>query len=195
MMPERWREIERLYHAALERSIEERAAFLTEACGNDGALRRELDSLLEYHTRARDFIETPAGDGRLATVVRQLEASSIPGRFIGRVFGSYEVKALIAAGGMGEVYRAVDPRLNRTVAIKTLHEHLSNDPQRIERFTREARIISSLNHPHICTLHDIGMQDNIQYLVMEHIDGETLEKRLERGALAPPWCATPNPPR
>jgi eukaryotic-like serine/threonine-protein kinase len=183
MTPERWREIERLYHAALERRAEERAAFLTEACGNDGTLRRELDSLLEYHARAGDFIETPAGDGRLTTAVRRLEASSIPGRFIGRVFGAYELKALIASGGMGEVYRAVDPRLNRTVAIKTLHEHLSNDPHRIERFKREARIISSLNHPHICTLHDIGMQDNILYLVMEHIEGETLEKRLERGAL------------
>ena len=183
MPPARWREIERLYSAALERSTEERAAFLTEACGNDGALRREVDSLLEYHTRAGAFIETPAGDAHLGTAVRQLEASSIPGRFIGRVFGAYEVKALIGAGGMGEVYRAVDPRLNRTVAIKTLHEHLSNDPQRIERFKREARIISSLNHPHICTLHDIGMQDQILYLVMEHIDGETLEKRLESGAL------------
>lgn len=183
MTPERWREIERLYQAALERSGEERAAFLTEACGNDGALRAEIESLLEYHARAGDFIERPAGDGRLATAVRRLETSSIPGRFSGRVFGSYELQALIATGGMGEVYRAVDARLNRTVAIKTLHERLSNDPQRIERFRREARIISSLNHPHICTLHDIGMQDNIQYLVMEHIDGETLEKRLERGAL------------
>src|SRR5215207_2224945 len=113
MTPERWREIERLYHAALERSSEQRAAFLTEACGSDGALRRELESLLEYHARAEDFIEKPAGDGRLATAVRGLETSSIPGRFIGRVFGSYELKALIAAGGMGEVYRAVDPRLNR----------------------------------------------------------------------------------
>ena len=183
MTPERWREIERLYHAALERSAEQRAAFLTGACGNDGALRRELESLLEYHARAKEFIEKPAADGRLATAVRGLETSSIPGRFIGRGFGSYELKALIAAGGMGEVYRAVDPRLNRTVAIKTLHEHLSNDSQRIERFKREARIISSLNHPHISTLHDIGMQDGIHYLVMEHIEGETLEKRLERGAL------------
>jgi serine/threonine protein kinase len=182
MRPERWREIERLYYAALERSTEERAAFLIEACGNDGALREEVESLLEYHARAGDFIERPAGDGRLATAVRRLEAS-IPGRFIGRVFGSYELKALIAAGGMGEVYRAVDSRLNRTVAIKTLPEHWSNDPQRIERFSREARIVSSLNHPHICTLHDVGMQDNIHYLVMEYIDGETLEKRLERGAL------------
>jgi eukaryotic-like serine/threonine-protein kinase len=183
MTPERWREIERLYHAALERSAEERATFLAEACGNDGALRREVESLLEYHPRAGDFIERPAGDGRLASAFRRLETSSIPGRFAGRVFGSYEVKVLIAAGGMGEVYRAVDLRLNRTVAIKTLPAHLSNDPQRIERFKREARIVSSLNHPHICTLHDIGMQDDIHYLVMEHINGETLETRLERGAL------------
>ena len=183
MTPERWREIERLYHAALERSPEERAAFLTDACGHDAALRREVDSLLEYQSRARDFIETPAGGRRLSAAVRRLGTSVIPGRFVGRVFGSYELKALIAAGGMGEVYRAVDPRLNRTVAIKTLHEHLSDDPERIERFNREARIISSLNHPHICTLHDVGMQDDIQYLVMEYIEGETLEKRLERGAL------------
>ena len=73
MTPERWREIERLYHAALERSAEERAAFLTEACGDDGALRREVESLLEYHARAGDFIERPAGDGRLASAVRRLE--------------------------------------------------------------------------------------------------------------------------
>ena len=131
MTPERWREIERLYYAALEHGSEERAAFLTEVCGNDGILRREVESLLEYHTRAGDFIEKPAGDGRLTTAVRRLEASSIPGRFVGRMFGPYEVKALIAAGGMGEVYRAVDPRLNRTVAIKTLPEHFSNHPQRI----------------------------------------------------------------
>jgi eukaryotic-like serine/threonine-protein kinase len=183
MTPERWREIERLYYAALERSTEERAAFLTEACGHDEALRREVESLFEYYARAKDFIERPAVDGRLTSAVRRLEASSIPGRFVGRVFGSYELKALIATGGMGEVYRAVDVRLNRTVAIKTLPEHFSNDPQRIERFKREARIVSSLNHPHICTLHDIGIQDDIHYLVMEHIEGETLEKRLERGAL------------
>jgi len=101
MTPERWREIERLYHAALERSTGERAAFLTEACGNDDALRRELESLLEHQVRATDFIETPAGAGRLATAVRRLEASSFPGRFIGRVFGSYELQALIATGRHG----------------------------------------------------------------------------------------------
>src|SRR5438094_785871 len=156
MTPERWREVERLYHAALARDAGERAAFLTETCGGDHELRREVESLFDYQAQARDFIERPAVHGRLASAVRRLEQSSVPGRFVGRVFGSYEVKALIAAGGMGEVYRAVDTRLNRTVAIKTLPEHLSNDPERIERFKREARIVSSLNHPHICTLHDVG---------------------------------------
>jgi serine/threonine protein kinase len=181
MTPERWREIERLYHLALERDAGARAAFLTDACGGDAALRREVESLLDCHGEAGDFIERPAVEGRLAGAVRRLEQPSLPGRFVGCVFGSYEVKALIAAGGMGEVYRAVDTRLNRTVAIKTLPAHLSSNPERRERFTREARIVSSLNHPHICTLHDVGVQDDVQYLVMEHIDGETLQTRLEQG--------------
>ena len=116
MTPERWREIERLYHAVLERDADERAAFLADACGDDDALRREVESLFDYQARAKDFIERPAVQGRLASAVRRLEQSSMPGRFVGRAFGSYEVKALIAAGGMGEVYRAVDTRLNRTVA-------------------------------------------------------------------------------
>jgi serine/threonine protein kinase len=100
-----------------------------------------IESLFEYDARAKNFIERPAVDGPLSSVVRRYEAASIPGRFVGRAFGSYELKALIAAGGMGEVYRAVDVRLNRTVAIKTLSEQFSNDPQRIERFKREARIV------------------------------------------------------
>src|SRR3954454_25341365 len=183
MTPERWRDIERLYHAVQGRGTEERAAFLSDSCRNDAALRRDVESLLEFQLRAGDFIERPAVEGQLASAVRRLEQSSVPGRLVGRTFGFYEGKALIAAGGMGEVYRALDTRLNRTVAIKTLPEHLSNDPERRERFAREARLISSLNHPYICTLHDVGIEDNIHYLVMEHIDGETLQKRLERGPL------------
>ena len=101
----------------------------------------------------------------------------------GTRLGPYEVKALIGAGGMGEVYRATDTRLDRTVAIKVLPEHLASDPQRRERFEREARAVSSLNHPHICTLHDIGEQDGIHYLVMEYGEGETLQQRLEKGRL------------
>ena len=97
--------------------------------------------------------------------------------------GPYEILEAIGAGGMGEVYRANDTRLGRTVAIKILPAHLSCDPVRKQRFEREARTISSLNHPHICVLHDVGQQDGIDYLVMECIEGATLSKRLERGAL------------
>jgi serine/threonine protein kinase/Tol biopolymer transport system component len=179
----RWRQIERLYHAALECDAAERAAFLSGACGADLALRREVECLLDCRSRAADFIEQPAVPGPLASAVRRLGEASVPGCFVGRTFGSYEIRALIAAGGMGEVYRALDIRLNRTVAIKTLPAHLSDDPDRRERLAREAQIISSLNHPHICTLHDVGVQDGIHYLVMEHVDGDTLQKRLERGPL------------
>jgi serine/threonine protein kinase len=101
----------------------------------------------------------------------------------GTKLGPYEIIAPIGAGGMGEVYRAKDTRLDRTVAIKVLPSHLSADPERKQRFEREARTISSLNHPHICTLHDIGHQDGIDYLVMEYVEGESLAQRLEKGAL------------
>jgi eukaryotic-like serine/threonine-protein kinase len=97
--------------------------------------------------------------------------------------GPYEILDAIGAGGMGEVYRARDTRLDRTVAIKILPAHLSSDPVRKQRFEREAKTISSLNHPHICMLHDVGQQDGIDYLVMEYVEGETLAKRLEKGAL------------
>jgi serine/threonine protein kinase/Tol biopolymer transport system component len=99
--------------------------------------------------------------------------------------GPYEVQSFLAAGGMGEVYRAVDTRLGRTVAIKFLPPRLARDPERRERFSREAAIVSQLNHPHICALYDLGVDQGIPYLVMEFVDGETLQVRLERGAI--PW--------
>jgi serine/threonine protein kinase len=153
--PDRWREIERLYYAALERDAAQRAKFLNDACGGDEGLRREVESLLAYHGTANDFMALPAVTANLArlspiaSAVRRTQESSAPGRLVGRVFGSYEVQALIAAGGMGEVYRAVDTRLDRTVAIKTLHGQLADDPDRQERFSREANIVSRLNHPHL----------------------------------------------
>lgn len=101
----------------------------------------------------------------------------------GTKLGPYEVIGPIGAGGMGEVYRARDTRLERTVAVKILPTHLSDDPIRKQRFEREAKSISGLNHPHICTLYDIGTQDGVAYLVMECVEGETLAKRLERGPL------------
>lgn len=101
----------------------------------------------------------------------------------GTRLGPYEISDQIGAGGMGEVYRATDTRLDRAVAIKVLPEHLATDPQRRERFEREAKVVSSLNHPHICTLYDVGEQDGTHFLVMELVDGQTLERRLQKGRL------------
>src|SRR4029077_9479888 len=101
----------------------------------------------------------------------------------GSKLGPYEIVSPLGAGGMGEVYRARDTRLERTVAIKILPAQFSADPVRKQRFEREAKTISSLNHPHICTLHDGGSQDGCDYLVMECVEGETLANRLEKGPL------------
>ena len=105
----------------------------------------------------------------------------------GTKLGPYEILSPIGSGGMGEVYKAKDTRLDRVVAIKVLSSHLSNNPDVRERFEREARTISGLNHPNICVLHDIGKQDGIDYLVMEYLEGETLAQRLATLRRVRPW--------
>ena len=101
----------------------------------------------------------------------------------GSRLGPYEILSAIGAGGMGEVYRAKDTRLDRTVAIKVLPSHLSDNVAMRQRFEREARAVAGLNHPHICTLYDIGTQEGVDFLVMEYLEGETLADRLSKGAL------------
>jgi serine/threonine protein kinase len=101
----------------------------------------------------------------------------------GTKLGPYEIQSLLGAGGMGEVYRALDTRLDRTVAVKVLASHLSSSPELKQRMDREGRAISSLNHPHICQLYDIGSQSGTDYLVMEFLEGETLAERLRKGAM------------
>ena len=169
--------ISRIYVAALEVAEEERPSFLEQACQGDVELRCELESLLAYEARADGFIDRPAlqiGAENLAAERKSL---------IGRQLGHYQIVARIGAGGMGEVYRATDTRLNRTVAIKVLSAHLSLRPDLRKRFEREAKAISNLNHPNICALHDIGRQEGFDYLVMEYLEGETLAKRLKKGPL------------
>jgi Tol biopolymer transport system component/predicted Ser/Thr protein kinase len=154
MSPERWQKIERLYHAALEREPGGRSAFLDQACQGEVKLRREVEALLAQGDAA--------GDSTVTTLTP------------GAQLGPYQIEAQIGAGGMGSVYRAVDTRLGRKVAIKICAQQFSG------RFEREARAISSLNHPHICTLYDVGPN----YLVMELVEGETLAARLQKGGLA-----------
>src|SRR6187551_2147748 len=110
--------------------------------------------------------------------------SSSPHGLVGSLLGVYRIEQLVGAGGMGEVYRGTDTRLDRRVAIKVLRAGTSADSDRRGRFEREARAIASLNHPGICTLHDVGEHGGIDYMVMEYVEGETLARRLEREPLA-----------
>jgi serine/threonine protein kinase len=170
MEKQHFERLEELYHAAVEQPLGQREAFLATACHDDAELRREVEALLAH-----------SGEGVLDQPPTQLLDSG--GLEPGARLGPYEIVASIGSGGMGEVYRARDTRLDRIVAIKVLAAHFSSHPEARERFEREARAVSSLNHPHICTLHDVGSQDGIDYLVMEYLEGETLASRLSRGAL------------
>jgi serine/threonine protein kinase len=126
--------------------------------------------------------EQPDADAVLSTTAVE-PSTKASASLIGKRVGNYDLQARIGKGGMGEVYKARDSRLDRIVAIKILSPHLANDAQLRERFEREARTVARLNHPHICTLYDIGRQDGIDYLVMEYIEGETLAETLRRGRL------------
>jgi serine/threonine protein kinase/Tol biopolymer transport system component len=177
MTSDRWEQINRLYHAALEIEEKERPSFLEEACGADAALRGEVQSLLNMHAQVDGFLDKPA----VEEVVKGLKDE--PPSLLGRQLGPYQILGVLGAGGMGEVYRAKDSRLNRTVAIKVLPRHLWERADLRQRFAREARAIAGLNHANICALHDIGREDGIDFLVMEYLEGETLSKRLKRGPL------------
>ena len=172
MTPDRWSEIERLYHAAAARDVEERATFLADACGPDDALRQEVESLLALDSRAEEFLSTPALPGV------KLEAGPSA---VGQRLGPYTVHALLGAGGMGDVYRAHDGSLGRDVAIKVLPPAFTSDPDRLARFDREARILASLNHPHIGAIYGVQYADGIQALVLELVEGPTLADRLSEG--------------
>ena len=169
MAPERWRQIEDIFNAALEREPPERSAFLENACRGDEPLRRRVEALLHQDGQDGKLLSQP-----IEKLVDEVLAGgpAEAGLSPGSMAGPYRIGERLGAGGMGEVYRAQDTRLNRTVAIKTLKARFT------ERFEREARAISALNHPHICTLYDIGSQDGIGYLVMEYVEGEPLKGPL-----------------
>jgi serine/threonine protein kinase/streptogramin lyase len=182
MDPERWQQLERLYHAALERVPGERVAYLRDACGGDDSLRREIEELLDYQAGAQTFIETPALQIMAWEEARAQESAHHFRLAAGIHLGPYEVLKPLGAGGMGEIYSARDTRLGRMVALKILSAQMTAQVG-FRRLRREARAISSLNHPNICTLHDIGRDNDIDYLVMEYVEGQTLAARLQEGPL------------
>jgi eukaryotic-like serine/threonine-protein kinase len=176
--PDRWQRVEALYHAARERNVEERAAFLDAACKDDVALRREVESLLAQSASNDGFLSEPAM-AVAAPLIRNPAATVL----IGRRIGAYQVQTLLGVGGMGEVYRARDTKLGRDVAIKILPRVFTSDPERLARFEREARVLASLNHTNIATIHGIEDLDGHRALVLELVEGETLAERIQRGAL------------
>jgi len=179
MTPERWMDVERLFHAALERHPLERAAFLDDACAGDTELRSETQSLLDESSLEDGFLEGQAVDA--ATRLTGIPASS---RLTGERFGDYELKTSLGAGGMGEVYRARDLKLGREVAIKLLPALFANDVDRIARFRREAQILAALNHPHIAAIYALEERLGVVGLVLELVEGPTLADRLASGALS-----------
>src|SRR5262245_50395298 len=170
---ERWATVKRLHQAALDREAGPRAAFLADACAGDETLRREVESLLAHEDRAQSFMESPAIDVA-AKNVHDNDSTSL----VGRTLGHFHVEAQLGAGGMGEVYRARDTRLDRAVALKVLPPDFTGDADRMQRFAREARAASALNHPNVATVHDIGESDSVRFIVMEYVEGQTLAKRL-----------------
>jgi serine/threonine protein kinase len=138
-------------------------------------LRREVQSLLAYAAEAESFLERPAVD-----IAPKPPCESHEATLVGRTLSHYQVLSLLGAGGMGEVYLARDPRLDRTVALKILPGELAADADRMQRFTREAKAASALNHPNVATIYDVGESDGISFIVMEHVEGETLLARISR---------------
>lgn len=164
MAPGRHGEVDRLYHAALQRSGSERARFLAEACAGDGALRREIESLLESGLEA-------------GKIPAESSAPSVTGRQI----GVYRIQSLLGSGGMGEVHRARDTKLERQVAIRILPAEDTNDPERLGRLEREVSVLAALNHPNIGAIHGIEETDGIRALALELVEGETLAEKLAKG--------------
>ena len=178
MTPERWQHIEQLYHDALKHAPAARAGWLASACAGDDELRREVETLLDSHDQAASFIEAPPADIAAGMLAEQTSMT-------GRTLGHYQLQSLLGAGGMGEVYRARDLRLERDVAVKILPEHLAQDAEALRRFEREAKAVAALSHPNITAIFDFGTEAGVSYAVMELLEGETLRARLQRGAL--PW--------
>src|SRR4029453_11013262 len=175
-----WTTVKRIHQSALDIDPSERAAFVDESCGGDETLRREVESLLTYAAEAESFLERPAVDIAPTAPEESHEAT-----LVGRTISHYQVLSLLGAGGMGEVYLARDPRLDRTVALKILPGELAADPCRMQRFRREAKAASALNHPNGATIYDVGESDGISFIAMEHVEGETLLARISR-RMTPP---------
>ena len=180
MTTDRWQRIETLYHEMLARPVDERAAALSAACSGDIELQTDVQSLLDQPQSAAGFLATPA-----LNVVAGLVSPQNAQRQIepGTRLGPYEVTAPLDSGGMGDVCRARDTKLNRDVALKVLPAVFASDPERMARFQREAQLLAALNHPHIAAIYGLEESPAHRAIVMELVEGDTLGVHIEKGPL------------
>lgn len=179
MTPERWQRIDDLLQEAVKHPRHERAAFLDEVCA-DEASRKEVESLISFHEQADDFLEMPAFEEAATLLADQGES------LIGLAVGPYRIEKLLGAGGMGEVYLAEDTKLDRKVAIKFLPPYLEADELAKRRLIREAKAAARLDHPNICATYEVAEEAGRSFIVMQHVEGETLAGRIHRKALELP---------
>ena len=186
MTPERWKDVEKIFNAALEQPVENRSRFLEEACASDKEIRDEVESLLSYEQGASGFIESPAMEVAAEILAKEQKGRKEMERLDleQRQVGPYAILRFIGAGGMGQVFLAKDTRLGRRVALKILSHEVVQNADLKRRFQREARAASYLNHPNIITIFDVGESEGTHYMATEFIHGRTLRQTMTAGSLS-----------